>query len=153
MSELNSQPHSLNLEAQELNLQSQKSQSKSQDSRLCKAINTWLIKQTAYKMRNPKRRHDLRRLQRCLEFFAPLIRGDEKISAAARVYFYRNKNTIITKLKRANHSPKLKLLINKYPKLNIARAYKYAILFDKLALKNDDIKFFEELILIATEKE
>ena len=87
-------------------------------------------------MRYSKRKYYLGRLKQCLSFFAPLIKGDEKIVAAARVYFYRNKNTIKTKLNRANHSPKLKLLVHKYPNLN-----------------NDDIKFFEELILLVIEKE
>ncbi len=104
-------------------------------------------------MRYSKRKYYLGRLKQCLSFLAPLIKGDEKIKAVAMVYFYRNKNTIKTKLNRANHSPKLKLLVHKYPNLNIAKAYKYALLLDKLALKNDDIKFFEELILLAIEKE
>lgn len=92
--ELNSKPQKLNLQTQNSNSQSQKIQRKSQNSILCKAINTWLIKQSAYKMRYPKRKYYLGCLEQCLSFFAPLIKGDEKIKAVARVYFTATKTLL-----------------------------------------------------------
>lgn len=82
-----------------------------------------------------------------MKFLTRFSPKNEKLEAAATAYFYKNKNTIETKLQRIKRSPKLKALIAKYPKLNIEQGYKLAMLHDKFALTQDDIDFFECLIL------
>ena len=118
-----------------------------QESKLSKATRTWLIKSYTRKLSNPDDKRNFNRAENCVKFLTRFSAPNEKLEAAATAYFYKNKNTIETKLQRIKRSPKLKALIAKYPKLNIEQGYKLAMLHDKFALTQDDIDFFECLIL------
>lgn len=119
-----------------------------QESKLSKATRTWLIKNYSHKLLHPDDKRTFNRADNCVKYLTRHAAPNKELTAAATSYFYKNKQTIKTKLQRTKNSPKLKTLIAKYPKFNIEQAYKYAVLHDKLALTQDDIKFFENLIKI-----
>ena len=122
------------------------------ESKVSKATHTWLVKNYTHKLTHPDDKRNFNRAENCVKFITRFSPKNEKLKAlesAATNYYYKNKNTIEHKLKRTKRSPKLKALIAKYPKLNIERAYKLAVLHDKLALNADDIEFFEKLLIVA----
>lgn len=123
-----------------------------QESKLSKATYTWLVKNYNHKLLHPDDKRTFNRAGNCVQFLTRHSPENKKLAAAAMNYYYKNKNAIKTKLARTKNSPKLKKLIAKYPKLNIERAYKFAVINEKLSLTQDDIDFFEKMLIIAIKK-
>ncbi|NDJ27706.1 hypothetical protein DMB95_06975 [Campylobacter sp. MIT 12-8780] len=123
-----------------------------QPSRLEKIIHTWLIKAFQYQLANPNDKRKMNREKVCLNFiisiFSPQTQPNPQLIGASKNLYKRLKNTIREKLKRVSKTPKLQTLKEKYPKLEIERAYKYAVLSNKFALTNEDIETFEKIIEI-----
>lgn len=123
--------------------------SQKQESKLSKATRTWLISNYSHKLLYPNDKRAFNRADNCVKYLTRYTTPNKELIVAATSYFYKNKQTIKTKLQRIKNSPKLKTLIAKYPKFNIEQAYKYAVLHDKLSLTQNDIDFFENLIKIT----
>ena len=119
------------------------------ESRVSKATHTWLVKNYTYKLLHPDDTRTFNRAENCVKYILRHATPNKELIAASTTLYYKNLNTIKNKLKRINKTQKLKALIAKYPKLNIERAYKLAVLHDKLALNADDIEFFEKLLIVA----
>lgn len=121
-------------------------------SRLEKTIHTWLIKAFQYSVANPNDKRKMNREKVCLNFiisiFSPQAQASPQLIGASKNLYKRLKMNIKEKLIRVEKSPKLQALKEKYPKLDIERAYKYAVLSDKFALKSDDIETFDKIIEI-----
>ena len=77
---------------------------------------------------------------------------NDRLEAAATALYYKNKNTIETKLQRIRRSEKLKKLTQKYPKLNIEKGFKVAMLHGNFSLTHKDIKLFENVLLAVLRK-
>lgn len=125
-------------------------------SKLEKTIRSWIIKNYQYTLANPQDKRKFNREKVCLNFivniFSPNTQPTPQLIGSSKNIYKKQKNSIREKLKRVSKSPKLQSLIKKYPKLNVERAYKYAILSDKFALNNDDIELFEKIIEILALK-
>ena len=119
------------------------------ESRVSKATRTWIIKNYTYKLLHPDDTRTFNRAENSVKYILRHATPNKELIAASTTLYYKNLNTIKNKLKRINKTQKLKALATKYPKLNIERAYKLAVLHDKLALNADDIEFFENLLIVT----
>lgn len=114
-------------------------------------IHTWVVNCTKYSLKNP---HDKRRINRkncCIKFILSVFEKTKNKNALIDItslLYDKYKNLYKSKLARVKQSSKIKSLQEKYPDLDIINAYKYAILSNKCALLNEDVKDFENIIKI-----
>lgn len=133
----------------EIKLDETPTQNKS--DRLEKIIHTWVVNCTKYSLKNP---YDTRRINRkngCIKFVLKVFNKTKNEGALIGVsssLYDKYKNLYKSKLARVKQSSKIKSLQEKYPDLDIINAYKYAILSNKCALLNEDVKDFENIIKI-----
>lgn len=133
----------------EIKLDEAPTQNKS--DRLEKIIHTWVVNCTKYSLKNP---YDTRRINRkngCIKFILRVFKETKNEGAligTSSSLYDKYKNLYKSKLARVKQSSKIKSLQEKYPDLDIINAYKYAILSNKCALLNEDVKDFENIIKI-----
>ncbi|VEJ52259.1 Uncharacterised protein [Campylobacter insulaenigrae] len=133
----------------EIKLDETPTQNKS--DRLEKIIHTWVVNCTKYSLKNP---YDTRRINRkngCIKFVLRIFKEPKNEGALIGIsssLYDKYKNLYKSKLARVKQSNKIKSLQEKYPDLDIINAYKYAILSNKCALLNEDVKDFENIIKI-----
>ncbi|MCR6594315.1 hypothetical protein [Campylobacter insulaenigrae] len=133
----------------EIKLDETPTQNKS--NRLEKIIHTWVVNCTKYSLKNP---YDTRRINRkngCIKFVLSIFEKTKNKNALIGIsssLYDKYKNLYKSKLARVKQSIKIKSLQEKYPDLDIINAYKYAILSNKCALLNEDVKDFENIIKI-----
>ncbi|MCW1341476.1 hypothetical protein OLP57_00870 [Campylobacter jejuni] len=133
----------------EIKLDEAPTQNKS--DRLEKIIHTWVVNCTKYSLKNP---YDTRRINRkngCIKFVLRVFKETKNKGALIGIsssLYDKYKNLYKSKFARVKQSSKIKSLQEKYPDLDIINAYKYAILSNKCALLNEDVKDFENIIKI-----
>lgn len=133
----------------EIKLDEAPTQNKS--DRLEKIIHTWVVNCTKYSLKNP---YDTRRINRkngCIKFVLKVFNKTKNEGALIGIsssLYDKYKNLYKSKFARVKQSSKIKSLQEKYPDLDIINAYKYAILSNKCALLNEDVKDFENIIKI-----
>lgn len=123
-----------------------------QKSPLDKAAHTWLVKNYTYKLTHPDSEHSSNKASIFVKFITRNALKNDRLEAAATALYYKNKNTIETKLQRIRRSEKLKKLTQKYPKLNIEKGFKVAMLHGNFSLTHKDIKLFENVLLAVLRK-
>ncbi|MFY4689663.1 hypothetical protein ACOTVD_00840 [Campylobacter jejuni] len=133
----------------EIKLDETPTQNKS--DRLEKIIHTWVVNCTKYSLKNPYDTRCINRKNGCIKFVLKVFNKTKNEGALIGIsssLYDKYKNLYKSKLARVKQSSKIKSLQEKYPDLDIINAYKYAILSNKCALLNEDVKDFENIIKI-----
>lgn len=74
--------------------------------------------------------------------------GEENLVRASNYFFDRYKDKYKKKLYRAQTNSRLQELQIQYPKFNILDAFAYGMILDKFKITDDDIRWFESILLI-----
>ncbi|QIR75267.1 hypothetical protein [Sulfurospirillum diekertiae] len=125
----------------------------SSKSRLEKIANTWIKKAYREYFVNGYKISRSLFVKFTKNIFEPKSEENRKqLEAASKKLFDKTYNTYRNRQHRITNSDKFNELVARYPKLNIDKAYRYAIVSGKFNLNADDIEEFEYILKFALSK-
>lgn len=123
--------------------------------KLEKTIDSWIKNHHIYSIKTQDKRR-ISTEKNCLDFIVKIYgkTPNDKpfVRAKAKVIFKRIKNKYKAKLARISRNQTLQKIQERYPNIDIIRAYKYGVLKDKIALSPNDLKYFEETLDILSKQ-